>query len=365
MIYILYGVVILVNLFANTKRKNNILILLLSVGVFSLIWAGNIAGPDIENYLTQYKYPTSRLTSGGIEIVYNYLIYIFSTKNVDFYVFRFIISFVSLTAIFLFSTKIEANPHKLLIFYALSQFFLDGVQIRNFLALPFFVLAGVTLIKGERRWKIKFACLILIASLIHVSFLIYLIFLLVPEKDLSYKRLIKIHGAVAVILCVVFFFEKQYLGIIIDLISSIDLTRATNYSQVSTKMGSLIIVLLQLAGIGVSYFSYHKIQKLNDTNGNMDCLERRLHRILWINILAIYLLPFSMIQLTFYRLIRNLILFNFSSVLISIRYYPRKFRYKFWIVLFVYLLLWQISEFCILNQFEVIVEPFFFFNKYF
>lgn len=364
MIYVLYGIVILINLVANTRKKSNTIILLLSIGVLSLIWTGNIVGPDIENYISQYNYPMARLTNGGIEIIYNYLLYFFSSRGVDFYVFRYIISFAGLAVIFLSMGKIETKTHMLLVLYALSQFFLDGIQIRNFLALPFFILAIITLIKGERHWKIKYVCFVLLATLIHVSFLIYFIFLLIPEKDLKNRRMIKIHGLVSVILCMVFFFGRQYLGIIVKLISSIDLSRATSYSQVATNMGSLICILLQFAGIGVSYYNYWKVKRHNIIYGNMDCLEGRLYRILWINFLAIYLLPFSMIQLTFYRLIRNLVLFNFSSSIIAIRYYPRKYRYKFWAVLIVYLLLWQVCEFHVLNQYEVIVEPFFVFNKY-
>lgn len=367
MIYVVYVIVLLLNLIAAIRRKKNKILLLFSIVLMVLIWTGNTVGPDINNYLTQYRFASARLLqNGNIEIIYNQVMNWFSSHDFSFYVYRFVVCFLAFVTILFGINKVGANLHVVFFLYILSQFFLDGIQIRNFLTLPFLMFALVALIRQDKAWRSKYAVLIIIASMIHSSFLVYLVFLLIPNEKRDSNKTIRIHVAIAVSLCLVFFTARKYISILVNLISSISADKATSYSLTSTNLGPLICIALQIAGIFFSYYMYQKLKCLEDyyqedNNFNIDCIW--LKRIFWINIFGMYLLPFSLVQLTFYRLIRNLLLINFASVGVINKYYRRNLA--IFIISIAYLILWQVSEFSILNEFDVIVLPFFKNNMFF
>lgn len=365
MLYI-YGFVFVINLIASARYKNVKWISFGSILLVTLIWAGNLVGPDIENYFFQYKNISLRINSNSVEIVYNFLMKLFSSSGVSFYYFRYIMCIIGLGIIFYSLSKFNINIHGIFVAYLCCQFFLDGIQFRNFLALPFLIIALVVMSKKVKHWKLIFLLLILFATLIHESFLAYLCFLLVPDDTTFKSKIIKTHATIAIILCVVLFVFRKYLSIIVNLISTVDSDKAMSYSEVATNLGPLICFALQVVAILFSLYNYKKmvrIQKYYDGDTEFEVRLEISKRILWMNIIALYLLPFTMVQLTFYRLIRNIVLINYVPIEFLGRYYKRTNIYVLFGV--VYLAIWQICEFNILNQFEVIVVPFFANNVFF
>lgn len=364
MIYFGFVVILLINLFAIRYLRNSKFILLLTNVLFLLIWVFNIKGPDILNYFSQYKnINRASFYNNGYQLLYNNIMYFFASKNFSFYAYRLIVSGIALLIIWRVFWKLEVNIYTVLTMYMLTQFFLDGIQIRNFLGLPFLIIALSFCMKKRERWRLYTALFVFFASLIHDSYGVYFILLLVPDIIDDGARLIKVHALTASVLCMIFFLGRGYISVVVNMISSVDSNRALSYSMNSTNYGPIIVIFLQVFAIFVSYYLYKCLQKnqlyFQNVYGETVFLSDMLmaKRIFWINIICLYLLPFSFIQLTFYRLIRNLLLINFGSFAI-ISKYDRRNLYVFFLGA-VYVLIWQITEFYILNDIKTIVKPFF------
>ena len=364
MIYISFIMILIFNLLSIRYLRNSKFILLLSSLLFLVIWAYNIDGPDIFNYFSQYQnINRASFDNNGYQLLYNNIMYYFASRKFSFYSYRFIVSGIALWSIWQVILKFKVNIHIILVMYMLTQFFLDGVQIRNFFGLPFLIIALAFCIKKHDRWRIYTALSILLASLVHNGYVVYFILLLVPDTVNNSARLVKIHAFIALVLCLLFFFDRGYTSIIVNLINNFDSNRALSYSLNSTNYGPVIIVFLQGCAIFVSYYLYRRLEYIQfyyqgeTTNESIREDAVLLKRIFWINIICLYLLPFSFIQLTFYRLIRNLLLMNFSAFAIVNKYYRRSLYIT--LIGIGYVLVWQVTEFYILNDIETIVKPFF------
>ena len=362
MIILAYFFVLLANTIAVFLNKKRNWLIILTILFIAVVWAGNTVGPDINNYHTQYKYSYLRIQSNSIEIVYNYILDFFSSNGISFTTFRLVISILGLALVTYSTSRFKVNIHGVFCAYLVCQFFMDGIQIRNFMAFSFLFLGLSILLRETEKWRLKYIICIFIATLIHESFLVYLVFLLIPKEVNDRSRIIKMHAIVAMIISSVFFLFRGNLSFLVYLVSLVDSDRAQGYTQVTTNLGPFICVALQIAAIFLSLYVERKLKiagRISDVSLDTDYFfsSHIVHRIFWVNILGLYLLPFTLLQLTFYRLIRNVMLINIISLSYLGFYYKKSNVYILWGI--AYLLLWQITEFSMLGEFDVIVKPFF------
>ena len=364
MLYVLYASAIILNLFAIKYLYNNKVIIGFTIITILLLWTWNTQGPDIYNYWVQYRsVDANSFATNGYQLFYNIIMNFFSTNGYSFYTYRFVVSLVALLIIVITISKMNANLNIVMVMYMLTQLFLDGVQIRNFFAVPFLVLGIYFIASKKKLWKIKYILSIACASLFHIGFVIYLVFLMIPSEDKETSKMIKTHAIIASILCVFFFFGRKYVAVLISFMNSVDVNRASSYSIHSTNLGPLIVLALQIVGIAVTAYLHAKINRISDLYSQSEYCDEFgrdkefIKRLFWINVVGLYIVPLSFVQLTFYRLVRNLLLINFASFGIINKYY-RKSSYIF-LTAVVYLLIWQVAEFYILNTYTTIIEPFF------
>ena len=287
----------------------------------------------------------------------------FSMNGYSFYTYRFIISLISLITLLVFIYKLDANYNVVISMYLVTQFFLDGIQLRNFFALPFFLVAIYFLLMQKRRWRLWYILFVVFSGLIHISYFTYLVFLLLPSLKKNHFKVLKIHVLIGIIFCIVLLFERKNIFILLNLLYRFDPSRAASYSINATNYGPLIIIALHFMNIFVSYILYREMNKIDAIN-NETRLSGRYKKNMYIikgifvlNILGLYLVPFSFIQLTFYRLVRNLLIINFSGFGILSNYYRK--NWKLICLSVFYIGVWILAEFFILNEFNVLVEPFF------
>ena len=359
MLNLIYGVVLLLNLIVSHKQKKSNSVLILTVAFIMILWVGNNDGPDIYNYINNYTIAKHGLISGTNQFLYYWSLRFFNQLGFTFFFFFFVINIIGISIILFTLQSISTNIHLVLVLYLLHLVFLDGIQIRNFAAVPFLLMGLLCLLKQIKHWRILFVLFIVIASQFHVSFLVYLVFLLLPTWNYTRSRMLKIHGLVGIVLTVSIFRFRSHLSSIVAALNVIDTGRAINYSSASTNMGALIPITLQLFGVFITWYVYKRMERTSFVYTEEPELVRDMgvcKYIYWLNLLACYLLPFSIIQLTFYRLVRNILLINYASIGIGKKYFKGT---NLTVLTIFYLGSWMIAEFVLLNTFDNIVFPFF------
>ena len=229
-----------------------------------------------------------------------------------------------------------------------------------FIVCIFFVLFGVLLlIRRNPGWRIWYILTILIAAFIHNTFVVYLIFLFLPAPHSSIRKIIWVYGLLALGLTIFFFMFRNHLNVITNVLMAYDERRTLQFSHYVTKWGTFVPVILQGMAIYTVRFIRLKLSKRH--NISQQDLQT-IQTILGIDLLACFFLPLCILQITFYRLIRNLLLVNWAAIGIG-SYYLRK-NLIFNLLVIAYMTAWMIAEFRLMNTFEAIVQPLFSSNLY-
>lgn len=367
MTYLVYFFALVSNYWMSRKKQNSIFILISTAIIMLLLWVGNTEGPDIANYEMTYSRVSFVLKEkGSYQFIYYSVMWLLNSLGMTFYEYRFIITLVGLIILFICIRKFNTNIHLVIFMYLLTEFFLDGIQIRNFLAMSFLIIGIVILVERKKFWRLWYTFIIIVASLIHISFFVYLIFLFIPSSNYNKGKLIKVHGIVGLLLTLfILSFGRQLLDVLISLLIYVDARKVESYTQVSSNFGAIIPITLQLLGIFVSRHVYRNLSRLKQNKPNDKKIEKDCNvtkTFFWINLLSCYLIPFSIIEITFYRLIRNIVLINFITLGIGKKYF--KESNNILLIIIIYIIAWITTEFFILNDLEKIVLPFFTSNRY-
>lgn len=161
------------------KRSLSIFFALL---VFFIMWGlygWNSWNGDRDVY-ELYYHTRDTFSSWGGEIGYGYLNIIANQSGLSFQAFQILISLVTLFLVFRYIAKRTLSPFVSLILYMICFFSLDFVLMRNFLAFAIFLQGIVTLYEGRKYCRLKYAILILVATAIHQSSLMFMVFIFMP-----------------------------------------------------------------------------------------------------------------------------------------------------------------------------------------
>lgn len=170
------------------------------ISICTIIWILCCLNTDNADYIVYrnyyYAYGTGdfQLIDYHMEWAYRLLCQLFYNLGFSFVQFR--IFFMSIV-LFLTSNSIwkyAKNPVLILILYFIYPFFVQCVQIRNAMAISLIIYALRFL--NKKYGVIKYIAFVLIASLFHVSAIVYL--LLALKKDNSFCIKAGILGALAV-----------------------------------------------------------------------------------------------------------------------------------------------------------------------
>lgn len=361
MIYCLYFIVLFMNFICIWTRKESKVITGITLATIWFIWCGNSNGPDMINYL--YRYKTILNQSFEIENIAQSLFFVSmwigKKCSLTFYEYREIMTAVLLLVEIAAIRRLTNKVNVVLFLYLTAEFFVEGVQLRNFFALPFLMWGTVFIVEKKPHWRPKFAVAIMGAFLFHVSFLIYFVYLLIPE-NLHDMRKLKRWLLYAVGAFAFFFVAKSNLAFILNILQQIDKTRAVGFSQSQTRLGPLVPFVLQFYAVAFLYYITVEISKIKKVVGQNELIqndEKKIRTFLWISAVTCFLLPFSLLNLTYYRLIRNTLLIVFCGIAIGSRYLNRRAAFHAWVA--VYIAMWVWAEFEIFSGYENIVTPLF------
>ena len=168
MLLILYILIVIINfMYIILKKKNNMLIYLSFFLIFFIL-LGNSKIPDYSIYDGNYIGNTSRdyiIQEYG----YNFLVKLGRTLSLSYYNFKALTILFSLCIINIVLSKLKGNKHFFIFFYMISNIFLDSVQARMFIGLPFCLLSFYD------------------SLYLYIFFYIYSIFLYKSKKQESFK----------------------------------------------------------------------------------------------------------------------------------------------------------------------------------
>ena len=364
MTYFLYFVTLVSNFLVSLRKKPNLVVLLFTLGIILLLWVGITEGPDIANYHMHFVASEARvLRYAFYQFLYNYPIYFFRELGFSFYQYRFFVTIFAWLLI-LYSLKLlRTNIHLVLFAYFIVEFFMEAILIRNFLALHFLLLCVVFLVKQCFLWRVWFLLAVGLAASIHSSYWVYIVLVFVPSLVDAKDRTICLVGLGALFFISFFFLFRNQLSWFSNFLISFDETRGLHYTQKTTHLGVLIPMFLQMFAILiVNFVRLELIKYRNSGNKDLSLPIRTVSIILWIDILSSYFISLCILELTFYRLIRNLLLVNWIAIGIGSNYFKKNVIFN--ILIMGYLCAWFIAEFIIWNDWHYIIPHFFNGNLY-
>lgn len=173
------------------QYRIKVLLILIPMMLIALL---NYNNPDYISYITLYeRYYPQNIFYGSQEIGFVYLNKLAISFGLPFHTFRNIVLIISYTlfvfALYKFAKRENVSCAIVLLAYLFMSYISDVIQIRQFLANSICFVALTFLYEKSRKHTIFFIGLVVASSFIHISTIVYLIFVLVAiNKDRKFLR---------------------------------------------------------------------------------------------------------------------------------------------------------------------------------
>ena len=302
---------------------------------------------DVSNGGYEY-YAIEKNNASSYEIGYVLLMKLGQLFNYSYFDWRRLVFFISLFIIFLCIYYFSDNPHIIYSLFSAYLIILSAEQIRNTIALSFFLVGLFTyLFTKIKEKRIIYVIFTILAGLIHSMFFLYL-FLLFLDITFSEKNVKRI-AAVVCLFCIVIFLNNNTIPGFNAIISHISNERADNYFIHKTRYGFLYPMVLHLSSVMLTY-----IASKNSSN-------EAIYKIHKLNLITMIWFPLFMINLSFYRISRNILLITYfaqADILSDDRILLKKKAYSL-LLLIISVLLWIYIDLFITTPPEALLIPFF------
>lgn len=303
-------------------RKSTLFIVLLLWMLMWIISGWNTQNADYENYVIYYNrnfvgFSFFDFADPG----FNFINKLFNNWGISFELYHIIIYGVIITFICNQVWKRSYSPILVLLIYIFTAYFADIIQLRNYIALLLTMLGLFALVdKKEKSPKTKFFICNLLASTIHITFIFYFIFLFV---DVKIKSLYLI--SVCIICSILGHPILNQISSIAYIAENSFLTNRVETYMANTSFWSVIICSCQYL---FHYFvCKHCMLNYSDRNSIFDS-----YRFMQINVLLSVLLVMTSVNMTVFRLFRNILLF--SSIYIVNGYLSNQKKSIFLLILY-------------------------------
>lgn len=284
---------------ANKSKKWNGIILGITAIFFLYIFSGNSSSGDIPNYISIFRNPDLAIQSSPFSAVFYYIMKMAKGAGMNFFQFKIIIAAVSYILYYRFFSKFDANIHYVIIFYCLHLFLFDVEQIRNALALSVYLQGLVPLLKNEKKQILNYVIFTLFASAIHITFILYLIFLLYYLNWNSTVR--KIFVVSIFMLCSLSFLNGNRIPGLNLILKNFDVGGKVDiYFGNHMRLGFLVPLALHLSTFLAIWYIRRENRRYNEDTYMIDVIYK-------IIIISFAFLPLYMLSITFGRFERNLI----------------------------------------------------------
>lgn len=318
MTYVIASFLLLLNIvFSYVKNNGKIFAFLLMFFAWALYW-GNLNNPDYAGYnflYNQMNYGAPIFDSRFSEIGYRILMKIGVLLNLEFHYFIAVITGISFILIHKTIKKFTHEYNYIYALYFIFPLMLDIVQIRNFLSMSIFIYSIQFILNNNRKSDIKYILSILLASSFHYSALLYLPFIFINKKE---NKIIVYGIAIfSVFASVLIIANNRQIPLIKEILSLFyDGTYLLNWFDSKTNWGFLLFWFIQVLSFLVIKYSKSLYYK-NNSSSDQSIQSKFISKVYLINLMAFMFLPFYLLESTFTRLMRNILLLNYTSFAIT------------------------------------------------
>lgn len=300
-IFIYLFLIIINGVFAFNKKQDKLL-QFGSIAFLTIIMLGSYSAPDYLSYLNDYTLMIETGTSSFKDVGFVFIENFFVNLNFNYSFFRLSIIIVSIILIYRGLKDYKINFHYIISLYMTYQFFMDTMQLRNFLAVSIFIYGLQYILNMEKKNKFKYLIFVLIASSVHSSIIIYSIFIIF-EFLLSKKKILKIALTISTICSIVIYFFPSIINNFSFLFKIIN--KEDIFLRYFSNVGKSLGFILPLLSFLICCCLYQLFFK--------DKLQLMSKQIWGLNVISMFFFPLIVIDPTWYRVIRNLNILNYSG----------------------------------------------------
>ena len=368
MALLFYLEVILMNIFTGVyygkkyKKKTSALILGISFVIIYLLMAGYRNTSGFSNDLLYSEIEFNNINKGvhsNYEFGYILLIKIGGLFTQDFYTFRSGIIAIFLLFLFWSIRKWSPSPHYVIALFSSYLIILSSEQLRYFLGFVIFEIGLCILVySNNKRKKLIYSCFLLLASTIHFSFLAYFIFLLNNSSTKSKKE--NIIAILTCMFCIVIFINNNKIPGLSEMLKLVDNEKMNIYMSQATNYGFLYPFVLHISSLMLTLWALRLSVRFNNKNISI------IKFIYKLDLVAIIFFPLYMLQISFYRLARSMLIINYnvySDIRISKKINIGE-RKLFIFIVWLSVILWIFIDLNIKTPAHSVLIPFFKENVY-
>lgn len=375
MVYWTYGLFLFLNFIFALRKTHSKLLSIITFAFILIMFTGyyNIGNMSLDfyGYMSNYNdIGVGTAPTYNMEIGYVLLMKIGNLIGLNFFIFKIIITIICSLLIIKTISQYTKNYNAICFLYMLYPIIADTERFRNFIALSILIYAIRFLMRNTNKDKLKYVIFILLASTLHSSMIIYLLFLLVNIANKN--RLVKYIAVSTIILCFIAFINHNIMPGL-DYISSIfpsekllnQLSNVTNYGYlIPFSLHAINLILIYISKRNISNFTLSSYSR-NETVTKESFSY--INFIFWVNVLSITFFPLYMHSLIFSRLTTDLSLLNFIAYAITIDSFRKgsSIRFGFIVSASIILIVWLYSDFFISMTPDMVFKPFFEQNVFF
>ncbi|MCJ8341352.1 MAG: EpsG family protein [Cetobacterium sp.] len=340
-------------------KKNKIFFYILFFWLI-IIFSFNNGGPDYNGYIEMFEkfscenkeilFLPNSLFAKSIYYGHNFL-------SLTLESYTFIISIAILFIYVKIINKYSYLKNKsalILIMYMIYPAIEEIIQKRNFIASIFFLQMIIYCSEN----KLKKMCLFLILAIgFHSSMIIYIFVL--PLLFLEIKKLKKL----ILFLFIMIIISMRYIKNLSYILGDSRIKYYILSSKTDFKVMLAFIISQLLFSSIVFYFSSIKNKTEKKINPKISRLE---NVILKMNYILLLIIPLYYYNITFFRIYRNILLFNYIYISNYIYLYPKKRNENIVNMFIIFLIGWFVIFFCQFGLgYKKLVEPIFLYNSMF
>ena len=325
--------------FGFVKKDSKLVTVLILVFAWLIVGLNN-NGPDYDNYVWRYEQNDSWLgvvLGPSTDYGFSLLCFLGNQLNLSFIGFKTVLAGISYLLIFSFLAKLDKNSSLVASCYLLSFFLIDVIQIRNFFAMSVLIFGFRFLLEPGRRTKniIFYIVCSLIAASIHVSMVFSLLFLL-SKFDIKWWHIVP---AIALI----FVFKAFFYG---EFSVRMESDKLENYQEASSLLGGYFSSLIFL--MNAAFISW--VVWLKKKRSIIKAIPfPSAENVRSINLLLLLLIPFLFDAAGFSRLLKDVLIVNYSFLAFQLKKNERYLLYIYVLFFFWYYILGDSSRVEIFN----------------
>lgn len=361
MLYVITLFVLIINLFCKKSK------IVLGIDfVFLLLALGFSYGP-YDTMIFIDRFTNYKFYEGFTEILFNSIVLLGHKVGLDYRSFMIACSFIELTILLYFIKKNTNNYCYVIGLFLLYPMVIMFEQLRFFMAFTIIIIGVLdNIVNKNKFYKIKSIIFTIVASLIHISSIYFVIFILVPI--LSTKKTIIISTAVTIMLFSISFissalnFVEKFVGD--EKLSII----GTEISRLDNNYGRTFLIFYIIFVFSLQYIFIRNDKKYVNELEKAENKEF-LENVFKFNVLCLPCIPLTLyISPAFYRVPQGIMILSYIAFSKYLTSSGNKIRKKEFIFI-IFNILYAISTFLLLvhsnEAFKLILFPFFEENEFF